>query len=58
MTIIHWNGKDYAVQSADEVIALTPEEEEGLVAALESLQAGRGVAHEDVRKRVLRHVKR
>jgi hypothetical protein len=70
VTIIHWNGRDlpaelkelpagdYAVQPAEDVVALTPEEEAGLVAALESLQAGKGVAHEEVRKRVLRHVQR
>ena len=70
MTIIHWNGRDlpadlkslpagdYAVQSADDLMVLTPEEEDGLLAALASLQAGKGVAHEDLRKRVLRHVER
>ena len=46
------------MQPAEDVVALTPEEEAGLVAALESLQAGKGVAHEEVRKRVLRHVQR
>ncbi len=70
VTIIHWNGRDlpaelkdlpagdYAVQPAEDVLALTPVEEAGLVAALESLQAGKGVAHEEVRRRVLRHVQR
>jgi hypothetical protein len=70
VTIIRWNGRDlpaelkdlpagdYAVQPAEDVVALTQEEEAGLVAALESLQAGKGVAHEEVRKRVLRHVQR
>lgn len=70
VTIIHWNGRDlpeelralpageYAVQGADEALALSAEEEEGIRAAMESLQAGRGVAHEDVRARVLRHVGR
>ena len=70
VTIIHWNGRDlpaelkdlpagdYAVQPAEDLVALTPEEEAGLVAALESLQAGKGVAHEEVRRRVLRHVQR
>jgi hypothetical protein len=70
VTIIHWNGRDlsaelknlpagdYAVQPAEDVVALAPEEEAGLVSALESLKAGKGVAHEEVRKRVLRHVQR
>jgi len=70
VTIIHWNGRDlpaelkdlpagdYAVQPAEDVVDLTPDEEADLVAALESLQAGKGVAHEEVRKRVLRHVQR
>jgi hypothetical protein len=70
MTIIHWNGRDlptelkelpagdYAVQPAEDLLALTPDEEDGLLTALDSLQAGKGVAHEDVRKRVLRHVER
>jgi hypothetical protein len=68
--IIHWNGRDlpaelkerpagdYPPQPAEDVVGLAPEQEAGLVAALESLQAGKGLAHEDVRKRVLRHVQR
>jgi hypothetical protein len=70
VTIIHWNGRDlpedlrklpagdYAIQAADELVALSPEEEEGLLVALSSLRAGNGVAHEEVRERVLRHVRR
>ena len=70
VTIIHWNGRDlpedlrglpagdYAVQAADDLLALSPEEEDGLVAALAELHAGKGVAHEEVRERVLRHVHR
>jgi hypothetical protein len=69
VTIIHWNGRDlpdelralpagdYAVQAAGDLLALSPEEEEGLLGALESLRAGKGVAHDDVRERVLRHVR-
>jgi len=49
---------DYAIQAADELLARSPEEEEGLLAALASLRMGRGVAHEEVRERVLRHVRR
>jgi hypothetical protein len=50
--------KPWAIQAADELLALSPEEEEGLLAALASLLTGRGVAHEEVRERVLRHVRR
>jgi|RhiMethySRZTD1v2_1073278.scaffolds.fasta_scaffold25039_4 predicted transcriptional regulator len=38
----------HAVQPAEAVVALTQEEEAGLVAALESLQAGKALAHEEV----------
>jgi hypothetical protein len=70
VTIIHWNGRDlpeelrslpagdYAVQAADDAMTLSSEEEAGLIEALESLRAGKGVAHEAVRERVLRHVRR
>jgi hypothetical protein len=69
VTIIHWNGRDlpeelralpagdYAVQATDEALGLSVEEEEGMRAAMASLNAGRGVAHEAVRARVLRHVR-
>jgi hypothetical protein len=68
VTIIDWNGADlpeelrrlpagkYVLQAAED--ALTPEEEEGLVAALESLQQGRGVAHDEARDRLLRRARR
>jgi hypothetical protein len=39
-------------------LSLTPEEEDGLVAALESLRAGKGVPHETARERLLQHVRR
>ncbi len=54
-TLIHWNGidtpdeprelpaGDYVIERADD--ALTPEEEAGLIAALESVRAGKGVTH-------------
>jgi hypothetical protein len=70
VTIIRWNGRDlpaelkdlpagdYAVQPAEDVVPLTPEEEAGLVAALESLQGGQGLAHEEVRKRMLLRIQR
>ena len=65
VTIIHWNGRDipeelralpagdYVIQGADE-LGLSVEEEEGLRAAMQSLDAGNGVAHEEARARVLR----
>ena len=69
VTIIHWNGRDlpaelralpagdYAIQGAEELLGLSPEEEEGVRTAMQSVDAGRGVAHEEVRARVLRHVR-
>ena len=66
--IIDWNGADippelrglpagkYLIERADE--ALTPEEEEGLIAALESVRVGGGVEHEEVRERLLGRVRR
>ena len=68
MAIINWNGSDlpealrrlpagrYVVERLDESLALTPDEEEGLIQALESLRAGRGVEHEQVRARILKRV--
>jgi hypothetical protein len=69
VTIMHWNGDDvpdelralpagtYVVQPAEELTALSPEEEAGLVAALESVRAGKGIEHEAVRARVQRIVR-
>jgi len=69
MAIINWNGSDlpealrhlpagrYVVEPLDDSLALSPEEEEGLIEALESLRAGRGVDHEQVRARVLKRVR-
>jgi hypothetical protein len=68
MAIIDWNGSDvpdalrtlpagrYVVESLDEAPVLSPDEEDGLIQALESLRAGRGVEHEQVRSRVLKRV--
>lgn len=68
MAIINWNGSDlpealrhlpagrYVMEPLNESLALSPEEEEGLIQALESLRAGRGVDHEQVRARVLKRV--
>jgi hypothetical protein len=49
---------DYAIQATGDLLSLSPEEEEGLLSALASLRAGKGGAHEDVRERVFRHVRR
>jgi hypothetical protein len=64
VTIVDWNGADlpaelsklpagkYVLQRADET--LTPDEDQGLVAALESLRSGKGVPHDAARERLLR----
>ena len=66
VTIIDWNGADlpdelrqlrpgrYVVETLDDAPALSPDDEQGLIDALESLRAGRGVSHEQVRARVAR----
>lgn len=68
VTIIDWNGADvpaglrglpagkYVIQRADDV--LTPDEEQGLITALESLRAGEGVDHDAVRERLLQRAQR
>jgi hypothetical protein len=68
VTIIEWNGADlpaelrklpagtYIIQPAEE--ALAPDEEQGLITALESLRAGKGVPHEAARKRLLQRARR
>jgi hypothetical protein len=69
VTVIHWNGQDipkelkalpegtYEVRSVEESLALDPEEEQGLLRALDSIHAGKGLSHETVRERVLGHVR-
>lgn len=64
VTIVDRNGADlpaelrglpagkYVLQRAD--AALT-EEESGIIAALESLHAGKGVPHDEAAERLLRH---
>jgi hypothetical protein len=66
MAVIHWNGTDlpealrslppgdYVVAPVEAEPLLTSEEEDGLIEALASLRAGRGVDHEQVRSRVLK----
>jgi hypothetical protein len=68
VTIIEWNGADvpaalrnlpagtYVIQRADD--ALTPDEEQGLITALESLRAGQGVPHDVARERLLQRARR
>jgi hypothetical protein len=66
MAVIDWNGSDipealrrlpagrYVVEPLDEPPSLSPDEEEGIIRALESLRAGHGLDHEQVRARVLK----
>jgi hypothetical protein len=68
VTIIDWNGADipaelrslpagkYVIQRADD--ALTPDEEQGLITALESLRVGKGVPHDEAREHLLRRARR
>lgn len=61
---LHWNGKDlpeelrelppgtYVVESVDQPPLLTPDEEAGLIAALASLQAGKGRTIEQVQQAI------
>jgi hypothetical protein len=68
VTITDWNGTDipaelrslpadkYVMQRADD--ALTPDEEHGLVTALESLRAGNGVPHDEARERLVQRARR
>jgi hypothetical protein len=68
MAIIEWNGSDipdalrrlpagrYVVEPVEDLAALSADEEDGLVQALASLRAGRGLGHDVVRARVLNRV--
>jgi hypothetical protein len=61
---LHWNGKDlpeelrglppgtYVVESVDQPPLLTDDEETGLIAALASLQAGKGCTREQVQQAI------
>lgn len=65
VTIINWDGGHipeelqalppgkYVLQPAEKLVALTPEEEAGIEQALQSIADGRGIAHDEVRKRIL-----
>ncbi len=66
MAIIDWNGSDvpevlrhlpagrYVVEPLDKQPSLSSAEEEGLIEALASLRAGKGLEHEQARARVLK----
>jgi hypothetical protein len=66
VTIIDWNGRDlpadlrnlpagkYVLQPVDDLPSLSDEEERGLATALDSLQRGAGLPHEQVRASVLK----
>ena len=68
--VVHWNGHDlpeelselpagrYVLEPVDDVPELTPDEEDGLIAALVSLRAGKGRSAEDVKAAVSRALKR
>jgi len=68
--VLKWNGKDlpdkprslpegrYVVEAVDEAPALTPEEEKGLVEALEAIDRGEGESAKQVRRAISRALKR
>jgi len=69
MAVIDWNGIDvpealrhlpagrYVVEALDEAPVLTAEDEAGLIQALESLRAGRGLDHDQVRDSILKRLR-
>jgi hypothetical protein len=62
--VLKWNGKDlpdelrslpagrYVVEPVDEAPALTPEEEQGLVEALQAIDRGEGESAKDVSRAI------
>jgi hypothetical protein len=60
VVVIEWNGREvpgallqlppgrYMIEPVDDLLDLTPEEGSGLMQAMDSLDAGKGVALEDV----------
>jgi len=64
MEVFSWNGTDlpkelkklpagrYVVVSVDDAPRLTSAEEDGLRSALEQLDQGKGVSHQDVQRRI------
>ncbi len=67
--VLHWNGKDfpdglrevpegrYVLLPVDEAPVLTPEQESGLEAAMNSLDRGEGIPFELARKRLANRLK-
>ena len=63
-TVVRWNGTDlpeklrrlpagrYVLEPVDDVPALTPDEEAGIEAAVESLRRGEGVGAPEARSRI------
>ena len=68
--VLKWNGKDvpqelrslpagrYVVEAVDEAPTLTPEEEAGLVEALQAIDRGEGESAQKVRRAIGRALKR
>jgi hypothetical protein len=68
--VLEWNGKDvpqelrslpagrYVVEAVDEIPTLTPEEEAGLVEALQAIDRGEGESTQKVRRAIGRALKR
>jgi hypothetical protein len=68
--VLKWNGKDlpdelrslpagrYVVEPVDEAPVLTPEEEQGLVEALEPIDRGEGESAKEVRRAIGKALKR
>ncbi len=68
--VLKWNGKDvpqelrslpagrYVVEAVDETPTLTPEEEAGLVEALQAIDRGEGESTQKVRRAIGRALKR
>ena len=64
-TVVRWNGTDlpeelrnlpagrYVLEPLDDLPTLTPEEEAGIDAALDSLRRGEGVGAAEARKRIV-----
>ncbi len=68
--VLKWNGKDlpdelrslpagrYIVEPVDEAPVLTPEEEQGLVEALQAIDRGEGESAKEVRRAIGKALKR
>jgi hypothetical protein len=68
--VVIWNGNDlpeelrslpagrYVLEPVDDVPSLTPDEEAGIQAALESIRRGEGIGSADVRQRIDAALKR